>query len=114
MLEHPALSDREREVVRMRYIDGLKSRVIAEALGINRSTVESFLTFARKKAAKPVAPTWKPAAKNKPIDAAWEQRQVDYLRSLGDDEEHVARYLRGLAICQGQAIADKIERRIQR
>jgi len=49
-------------------------------------------------------------AMGKPIDEAWHERQVAYVRTLEADPEHQGRYLRGIAVAHGDAVAARVER----
>lgn len=108
------LSPRERAIVTMRYQGRLRTNVIGTRLGITQSAVTGYLTMARRKALAQAAnkPVKRGTGNVKlyPIDADWERRQIAYLRTL-DDDDHRQRYLRGIAICHGQAMAERIEGR---
>lgn len=118
----PTLTERQQRIVRLR-LDGLTPGRIATALGINRGAVSRTLgrvlqlappdprvgTTTARPARAGIA--HRPTKMGKPIDAAWYERQVAYVRSLEHDPGHQGAYLRGIAMCQGQDVADEVERR---
>jgi DNA-binding CsgD family transcriptional regulator len=104
----PRQSRRERQITTLRA-DGVRSHIIAQRLGISAATVTSVLSKVRKRAGigsgEPVS-----RAINPPIDEAWYERQVAYVRSLEHDAEHQGRYLRGIAVAHGDAVAARVDR----
>lgn len=103
----PTLTERERSVFRQFYVRRLRTRVIAERLGVSRGCVTGHLSVARAKAFGTIAK--RPPVKRMQRDSGWFQRQVDYLRQLADDPEHQGRYLRGIAICWGEEERKRVE-----
>lgn len=99
----PTLTTRQRQIVDLR-LRNVRFDLIAKQLGIGCSSVTSMLTKARQKLC---APRETSRAINNPIDQAWHERQVAYVRSIeGDHRRH---YLNGIAIVHGWKLADKIE-----
>lgn len=105
MLDCPRLSPRQREVVALRYVAKLPYETIARRLGMASGVARVYAMIARRKMRLEAD---SPKAINRPIDEAWHQRQVAYVRGLEDG--HRVRYLRGISIAHGQAVADRVER----
>lgn len=112
----PHLTERQRVVVRMR-LAGTPCRDIAAALGIHLSGVSVALRRALSLSSHAVVEQPRRRVHRvrlgKPIDAAWYERQVEYVRSLEHDDEHQGAYMRGIAMCQGATVADEVERRVR-
>lgn len=112
----PHLTERQQAVVRMR-LDGTPCRDIAAALGIHLSGVSVALRRALSLSSH--AAVEQPRKRvyrtrmGKPIDAAWYERQVAYVRSLEHGPAHQGAYMRGIAMCQGATVADEVERRVK-
>jgi len=104
----PRLSRRERQITTLRA-GGVRSHIIAQRLGISAATVTSVLSKVRKRAGigsgEPVS-----RAINPPIDEAWHERQVAYVRLIAGNPEHQGRYLRGIAVAHGDAVAARVDR----
>jgi DNA-binding CsgD family transcriptional regulator len=99
------LTPRQRQIVEMR-LSQMRFSLIAKRLGVTCGTVTSAMAAARKRlTAIPGTGGGKPV--NSPIDQAWHERQVAYVRSI--EGEHRTRYLRGIAIAHGQDVADEVE-----
>ena len=48
------------------------------------------------------------AFKRPPLDEAWFQRQVEYVRKIAADQEHQGRYLNGIAIAHGDEMRARV------
>jgi DNA-binding CsgD family transcriptional regulator len=101
----PGLTKRQRQVATLRA-EGVQAHIIGHRLGISTSAVTSVLAKARQRS----VPGRTVRAMGKPIDEAWHERQVAYVRSLEADPEHQGRYLRGIAYAHGDAVAARVER----
>lgn len=115
LITFPGLTPRERKVVEMRIRDGLRAHVIAKRLGITAKNVASALCTANQRftGKRPAAVLQRRVQYGAPIDAAWYERQVEAVRALDQAGEHphMWAYLRGVAMCQGQDVADEVRRR---
>lgn len=49
------------------------------------------------------------AFKRPPLDEAWFQRQVEYVRKIAADQEHQGRYLNGIEMCHGTEMRERVE-----
>ena len=102
VLDCPAISERHKEIIAMRYVDGLPSYKIAWRARVSTASVPGILLQIRNRAARWVPPT------PPQVDEAWRQSQIRYVRGL--EPGHRTHYLRGIAIAHSQAIADDIDR----
>lgn len=107
MLACERLTSRERTIARLFYLDHLRAHVIGHRLGLSGSTVTSSLSIARRKSSGEVIKrVGRP--KRYPLDDAWFQRQVEYVRQL-TDPKHQGRYLNGIEMCHGTEMRERVE-----
>lgn len=111
ILAFPGLSPQERQIVQMRIRDGLRTHIIARRLGMTQTQVSALICTARARAdgRRPPARDKRTNTRALVMDADWFPRQVAYARKIAADPDHQTRYLRGIAICWGQAWSDRVE-----
>ena len=105
LVASPDISERQRTIARMRYVDHMEIAAIAETMAVTTHCIGMHLRNARKLALRMVSV----AHVDKPIDAAWFQRQVAYVRSIEHDPEHQGHYLNGIEIVHGIEMRKRVE-----
>jgi hypothetical protein len=113
LITFPGLTPHERRIVELRIRDGLRANIIAKRLGITSKQVTSALCTAKQRFTGKRPAAGRRVQYGDPIDAAWYARQVEAVRALDQAGEHphMWAYLRGVAMCQGQDVADEVKRR---